>query len=156
MPPLRQQLQDMAALPADRPMGMPGAFYTDPDQFAHECRTVLRAGWHCLGRSDELPQPGDYFTTQILNEPLIVVRTDDGDIRVLSNVCRHRGMPVADGRGSATRFICPYHAWAYGRDGALLRAARMKNAGFDAKSCRLHAFDTMQWRGFVYLSLIHI
>ena len=150
---LRAELQTLAALAADRPMGMPGAFYTDPAYFAHECETVLRSGWHCLGRADEIPNPGDYFTTHILNEPLIVVRGDDGDIRVLSNVCRHRGMPLADGRGTATRFVCPYHAWAYGRDGALLRAARMKNVGFDAKTCRLHGFDTMIWRGFVYCNL---
>lgn len=150
---LRAELQGLARLATDRPLGMAGAFYTDPDYFVHECRTVLRNGWHCLGRADEIPAPGDYFTSRILNEPLIVVRGDDGGIHVLSNVCRHRGMPLADGRGTASRFVCPYHAWAYGRDGALLRAARMKNAGFDAKTCRLHSFDTTVWRGFIYCNI---
>jgi len=150
---LRSTLQEIARLPSDRPMGMPGAFYSDPAQFEWEKTTVLRRGWHCLGRVDEISEPGDFFTLNLLDEPIIVVRGDDGEIRVLSNVCRHRGMPLAEGSGHAKRFICSYHAWAYGRDGALLRAARMKNAGFDAKNCRLNAFPTAVWRGFIYCSL---
>ncbi|MCT4553962.1 MAG: aromatic ring-hydroxylating dioxygenase subunit alpha [Pelagimonas sp.] len=153
MTDLREKLQQLAALPADRPMGMPGAFYTSQDQFAHEAATVLRRGWHCLGRADEIPEPGDFFTVQLLNEPLIVVRGDDDQIRVLANVCRHRGMPLAEGRGTAKRFVCSYHAWAYGRDGALLRAARMENAGFDAKNCKLHSHKVQLWNGFIYVTL---
>ncbi|MEM6578385.1 MAG: Rieske (2Fe-2S) protein, partial [Pseudomonadota bacterium] len=107
---LREKLQYLAALPADRPTGMPGAFYTSQTQFEHEARTVLRTGWHCLGRIDEIAQPGDFFTVQLLNEPLLVVRGDDDDVRVMANVCRHRGMPLAEGRGRTKRFVCSYHA----------------------------------------------
>lgn len=150
---LRSELQRLAALPADRPMGLPGIYYTDPHHFRHECATVLRGGWHCLGREDEVPLPGDFFTVQVLNEPVLVVRGDDSEIRVLANLCRHRGMPLAERRGSVRRFTCPYHAWAYGRDGALLRAPRMDNAGFDAGSCRLHRHNSQIWNGFVYVNL---
>ncbi|MEM6596288.1 MAG: SRPBCC family protein [Pseudomonadota bacterium] len=150
---LRDTLQDIAALPADRPMGMPGAFYTSQAQFDHEARTVLRHGWHCLGREDEVAEPGDFFTAQLLNEPLLIVRGDDGVVRVLANVCRHRGMPLAEGRGSSKRFMCSYHAWTYGRDGALLRAPRMENAGFDAKTCRLPVHKSQLWNGFIYVNL---
>ncbi len=146
-------LQDVAALPADRPMGMPGAFYTSSDQFSWEKKTVLQHGWHCLGRQDEVPEAGDFFTVQLLDEPLIVVRGDDGVIRVLANVCRHRGMPLAEGAGNTKRFTCAYHAWMYGRDGALLRAARMENQGFDAANCRLHSYKTQIWKGFIYCCL---
>lgn len=150
---LSKQLQDHAALPADRPMGMPGAFYTSEEQFAHEAATVLRRGWHCLGREDEIPGQGDFFTVQLLNEPLVVVRQSDGDIAVLANVCRHRGMPLAEGSGTAERFVCSYHAWTYGLDGTLLRAARMKNSSFDAKNCGLHRHNSYLWNGFIYVSL---
>jgi len=150
---LRDKLQELAALPADRPMGMPGAFYASEAQFEHEARTVLRGGWHSLGRVDEIPAPGDYFTVQVWNEPLIVVRGDDGAIRVLSNVCRHRDMILAGGRGNTKRFVCSYHAWAYGRDGHLARAPRMKNAGFDSASCRLPEHNTQIWNGFIYVNL---
>ena len=134
-------------------MGMPGSFYTSQDQFDHEARTMLRQGWHCLGRLDEIPEPGDYFTVQLLNEPLLVVRGDEDTVRVLANVCRHRGMPLAEGRGTAKRFTCSYHAWAYGRDSALLRAPRMENAGFDSKSCRLQEHTVQLWNGFIYVTL---
>jgi phenylpropionate dioxygenase-like ring-hydroxylating dioxygenase large terminal subunit len=153
MTPLRAKLQEMAARPADRPMGMPGAYYTSQAQFEHEARSVLRRGWHCLGREDEVPAPGDFFTVQLLNEPLLVGRGDDGAVRVMTNVCRHRGMPLAEGRGAVKRFVCSYHAWTYGRDGALLRAPRMENAGFDARTCRLPQHPVHLWNGFIYASL---
>ena len=149
---LRARLQDLAARPADAPWAMDGRFYTDPDLFAHECQTILRRGWHCLGRVDELANEGDYFTAQLLDEPLIVTR-HNGEVRVLSNVCRHRGMPVASGQGTAKRFVCPYHAWTYGPDGQLLRAARMKNADFDLKACALPSFPCVERFGFIYVSL---
>ena len=150
---LRPALQALAALPADSPMGLPGTFYTSQDRFEWERKTVLQRGWHCLGRLDEVPEAGDFFTLQLLDEPLIVVRGDDDTVRVLANVCRHRGMPLAEGRGNVKRFVCTYHAWMYGRDGALLRAARMENAGFDAKSCRLHGYNVQFWNGFIYCNL---
>jgi len=150
---MRTTLQELANLPADGPFGLPGLFYTSQAFFDWECATLLRKGWHCLGRADEIAEPGDYFTLQLLNEPLIVVRGDDGEVRVLSNVCRHRGMPLAEGKGTIKRFVCSYHAWAYGRDGALLRAPRMENTGFDASNCRLNSFPVQIWRGFIYTSL---
>ncbi len=150
---ISRTLQELAALPADRPMGMPGRFYTDPKWFEHESANVLRQGWHCLGRVDEVPEPGDFFTAQVLNEPMIIVRGDDDQVRVLANVCRHRGMPLAEGRGNVKRFVCTYHAWAYGRDGGLLRAARMENAGFKTDNCRLYGFNTQFWNGFIYVNL---
>ncbi|RMD88699.1 MAG: aromatic ring-hydroxylating dioxygenase subunit alpha [Alphaproteobacteria bacterium] len=132
---------------------MPGAFYSAPELFDWETRTVLRQGWHCLGRADEIPQPGDFITAQLLDEPLLAVRGEDGAIRVFANICRHRGMPLAEGRGRARRFVCSYHAWAFGLDGALLRAARMRNADFDPKSCRLHEFACKERFGFIYVSV---
>ncbi len=150
---LSAQLQEIAALPADRPMTMPGAFYTSQEQFDRETATVLRRGWHCLGRTDEIPNVGDFFTVQLLNEPLIVVRQTDAQIAVLANVCRHRGMPLAEGRGNTKRFVCSYHAWAYDLDGGLMRATRMRNAGFDTKSCGLHRHNIHLWNGFIYVNL---
>ncbi len=150
---LSTQLQEIAALPPDQPMTMPGAFYTSEQRFQHEAATVLRRGWHCLGRADEVPTAGDFFSVQLLNEPLIVVRQADGTVAVLANVCRHRGMPLAEGRGNTKRFICSYHAWAYDLDGGLLRAARMKNAGFDTNSCGLHRHNMQLWSGFIYVNL---
>lgn len=149
---LTAQVAEIAAAPAEAPQGLPGAFYTDPGWFAHEAATVLRAGWHCVARSDELPEPGDFLTLDLLGEPILIVR-DGKRLRALSNLCRHRGMPLAQGQGRARRFTCPYHAWTYGTDGALLRAARMENAAFDPTTCRLPGFATSERMGFLYVCL---
>lgn len=149
---MRATLADCAAASAGAPRGLPGRFYTDPAFFEHECQTILRRGWHCVGRVDEFPEQGDYLTLNLLGEPLIIVRDGD-DIKALSNVCQHRGMPLAEGQGNANRFVCRYHAWAYGTDGALLRAPRMKNEGFDPKYCKLGSFACVHRFGFVYVCL---
>lgn len=149
---LRRTLAEAALAPADAPCGMPGRFYWDEQHFDYECTTVLRQGWHCVGRADEVPNPGDFLTLTLLDEPIIIIRRDH-DIAALSNVCRHRGMPLAKGAGNAARFVCPYHAWTYGLDGALLRAPRMQNAGFDPRTCRLPDFHCVERFGFVYVCL---
>lgn len=148
---LTAELARIAALPADAPEGLPGWAYTDPAVWERE-QQMLRRGWHCIGRADALPEVGDYTCTTVLDEPLLIVRADDR-LRVLVNSCRHRGLPVADGAGRAKRFICAYHAWTYGLDGALLRAPRMKNGGFDAARCGLPELPVEQWRGFLYTRL---
>ncbi len=149
---MRRTLAERAKAPVDAPQGLPGIFYNDSAFFDHECKTLLRRGWHCVGRADEFLKQGDYLTLTLLDEPLLIVRDGD-EIKALSNVCRHRGMPLAEGQGQANRFVCRYHAWTYGTDGALLRAPRMKNAGFDPKTCKLGAFPCTQRFGFVYVCL---
>ena len=59
---------------------------------------------------DEIPNVGDYYTLTLLDERLIIVRDTADTVQVLSNVCRHRGMPVALGQGNTKRFVCTYHA----------------------------------------------
>ncbi|MEM9044924.1 MAG: aromatic ring-hydroxylating dioxygenase subunit alpha [Pseudomonadota bacterium] len=147
-----KEMAECAAAPSDAPVSLPGRFYVDEAFFEYECQTLLRRAWHSVGRADELPNPGDYLTLTLLGEPLIIVRDGD-EVRALSNVCRHRGMPIAHGSGTTSRFVCSYHAWTYGTDGALMRAARMKNAGFDPKSCKLGAFACVVRMGFIYVCL---
>lgn len=151
-PSHREELETLLALPADAPAGLTGRFYSNPEIFAWERDTVLQTGWHCLGRADEIPEIGDYYTLHLLDEPLLVTRADSG-VKVLSNSCRHRGMPVATGQGNAKRHVCTYHAWSYGPDGALLKAPRMKNAGFNPKTCALPEFHSRIENGFIYASL---
>ncbi len=146
-------LRIIATLPADQAQTLPGRFYTDPDYFQYEVETFLSREWHCLGRVDEIPNPGDYFTARLFAEALLVVRGDDGQVRVLSNVCRHRGMLLAEGSGSTRRFVCSYHAWSYDRSGQLSAAPRMQEKGVGAKTCRLPEFRCEVWNGFIYANL---
>lgn len=150
---MRKALKNTVDLPDDSPMSLPGYFYTSPEFFEFEKSQILNKGWHCIGRVDELANAGDFITTKILNEPLIIARGDDGNIRAMSNVCRHRGMQLMEGSGNTKRFVCSYHAWSYARDGQLVRANNMDNTSFDRKSCKLPEFASEIWRGFIYVNL---
>ena len=150
---LRARLYKLSALPDDLAHSMPASFYTDADWLTGE-EDMLRRQWMCIGHVGEVKAPGDFFTTELLGEQLLVTRDRDGDLRVLSNVCRHRGNKVAEGSGNARKFICSYHAWAYGADGALLLAPLMKgSAAFDQSKCSLPEFPHEVWNGWLFVNL---
>ena len=132
--------------------GLPPAFYTDESLLALEIEQLFQKQWHCLGRVDEIPEIGDYFTTDLLLESLLVVRSSASEISVYSNVCRHRAMPVASGSGNTKRFRCPYHAWTYGLDGALRSAPLVAKEQLDA-NCALPKLASHLWQGFIFVSL---
>jgi Rieske 2Fe-2S family protein len=93
---------------------LPRAFYTDPDLFALDMHHFVTAHWHCVGHTSMLPAAGDFFTAELAGESFILVRGEDGQVRALLNVCRHRGSRLCDqaqGHASQGRFVCPYHAW---------------------------------------------
>lgn len=136
------------------PMTMPPSFYSDATLYPLERERVFINGWVCVGRADEIPQVGDFYTLDILDEPLIVVRQTDGEVAVLSNVCRHRGSQILTGAGHTARFTCPYHRWSYALDGELVAAPLMDEArGFNAAQCRLPSFRATNWMGWIFVNL---
>jgi phenylpropionate dioxygenase-like ring-hydroxylating dioxygenase large terminal subunit len=138
----------------DRAWSMPSGFYTDPAVLALERDRLFLQEWICLGRVDELPMPGDYLTTDICGEPVLAVRGTDGTLRAFSNVCRHRGMPIARGKGNNKAFMCPYHHWSYDTTGRLIAAPRMPvRPDFDTANCRLPQFAVEEWLGFLFVCL---
>ncbi len=150
---MRAELARVARLTESEAQCLPGHFYTDPSYFAHEVDEVLEREWHCLGRSDEVPEAGSYFVTTLLQESLLVVRGEDGNVRVLSNLCRHRGMPIAQNSGKVQWFVCPYHGWTYDDQGVLANAPRMRDKGVTSATCRLPELRSEVWNGFVYVNL---
>lgn len=77
--------------------------------------------WYYLAHENEIPNPGDFKTLIISEQPVIVVRSEDGQLRVLFNVCRHREVMVChEERGNAKRFVCFFHGWIYNTKGNLI------------------------------------
>jgi len=139
--------------PLHRASTLPPRCYTDPAFYALEVERILRREWLSVGRAEQVAQPGDYFTIDLLDEPLVVVRDQDNAIRVLSRVCRHRWMPVVEGVGNRNSFQCPYHLWTYGLDGRLLGAPEMQQAeGFDKAQCRLPTLRSEIWEGWIFVN----
>ncbi|MFK7859592.1 MAG: aromatic ring-hydroxylating dioxygenase subunit alpha [Granulosicoccus sp.] len=136
------------------PRSMPPSFYTHSSMVPVELDRLFLPGWICVGRTDEVPKIGDYYTLDILSEPLIVVRCRDASIAVLSNVCRHRGSQILSGKGNSRRFTCPYHRWSYTLDGELISAPLVDTSpGFDRSSCKLPSFKSAQWMGWLFVNL---
>jgi benzoate/toluate 1,2-dioxygenase subunit alpha len=96
--------------------------YIDPEVFALEQEHFFANTWNYVGHASQLPQPGDYITNEIAGRPLIVVRHQDGSVRVLMNRCAHKGSRLVSAPCGNTGklFRCPYHAWTYRTDGSLL------------------------------------
>ena len=136
--------------PVDEARLLPPVLYTSPEFYEFERRAIFRREWLCVGRADQLAEPGDFRCVTIAGEPLIAARDQDGELRVMSAVCRHRGMVLAEGSGNCRRFTCPYHHWSYGLDGKLLGAPAMDRAvGFDPAEHGLIELKTEIWQGFV-------
>lgn len=136
------------------PLSMPPGFYQEPLLVDLELEKVFHNGWICVGREDQVPNTGDYFTVDLFDEPLIVIRQLDGSVNVLSNVCRHRGSQILSGSGATKRLSCPYHRWSYHINGELLSAPLMQDLpSFDKTRCKLPSFKTAEWMGWVFVNL---
>jgi phenylpropionate dioxygenase-like ring-hydroxylating dioxygenase large terminal subunit len=132
---------------------LPPACYTDDDFYRFEQEALFNHEWLCVGRQSQVSEPGDYFTTRIIGEPIIVVRNRAGEIRAMSAVCQHRAMLVAEGAGNTRGFVCPYHHWVYSLNGDLVNAPAMeRTCDFDKKSVRLAAFKVELWQGFIFIN----
>lgn len=96
--------------------------YTDPQIFESEKRNIFEKTWVYVGHESEITDPGDYLTTYIGGHPVIVSRSQDDQIHVLLNVCRHRGNVICrQERGHSGSFRCSFHGWVYANDGALVK-----------------------------------
>ncbi len=103
--------------------------YTDEDLYQLELERVFARSWLLLGHETQIRKPGDYITTYMGEDPVVVVRQKDASIAVFLNQCRHRGMRIcrADA-GNAKAFTCSYHGWAYDTAGNLV------NVPYEAES----------------------
>jgi Rieske 2Fe-2S family protein len=103
-------------------------FYSDPALFERDMERMLLEHWFCAGHVSSIPRTGDYLVADLGSESVIIVRTAEGEVRALLNVCRHRGSRLVAGRcgkAPSARLTCPYHAWTYDLDGNLLAARQM-------------------------------
>ncbi|MEX2495633.1 MAG: aromatic ring-hydroxylating dioxygenase subunit alpha [Woeseia sp.] len=151
---IRAALTRIQSLPIEQSTAMPAAYYTSEDFTRLESEHIFHKEWICLGRADEVSEPGDFYTTSVVGEQLLVTCCRDGKIAVLSNVCRHRGNMVASGKGKKSRFSCSYHGWTYDLKGQLMAAPLMQEVeGFDVSTCSLPSFRTEVWQGFLFVNL---
>ena len=142
-----------ARAPLERASTLPSGAFTSPEIYRSEASRLFAREWLCAGRVDQIPNRGDYFSLDLLGDKLIVVRGDDDVVRVLSRVCRHRAAELVNDSGNTRSFQCPYHAWTYRLDGALLGTPHMDGAeGFDKRDCGLPEIRSEMWAGWVFVN----
>jgi len=140
-------------LAAYRPgWSLPRLFYGHETVYRADLEHIWRKGWLFAGHACEIRNPGDWLTLQAETDSLIVIRGEDGAVRALHNVCRHRGSQiVAPGRGSTKRLVCPYHQWTYDTKGALTFCRGMHEldkAQFSLKKVQCEVVE-----GLIFISL---
>jgi choline monooxygenase len=139
--------------PAPEAATLPPTAYTSAEIYERELEFIFRREWICVGRVEDLRKPGDYFTAQVANESLIIVRDSD-QIRALSNVCRHRSCELVSGTGHTRFFVCPYHARSYALNGELKATPNFDGVkNFSKKDYSLHTVRTEIWDGFIFVNL---
>ncbi len=146
--------------PIESAHGLPNEAYVS-EQFARlERDRLLARSWTCIGVASEVPEPGDVKPVTLLGLPLILLRDRAGAIRVFHNVCSHRGHELVTEPGKVSAVLrCPYHAWAYGLDGALRTTPNIGGpgqatcAGFDKARHGLKAVRTAVWFDVVFVNL---
>jgi phenylpropionate dioxygenase-like ring-hydroxylating dioxygenase large terminal subunit len=113
---------ELGQILSDVRQGMiPAHIYNDAGIFALERDRLFARAWVFLAHESEVAEPGDYVVRRIIDDSFIVVRDEAGAIRVLFNMCLHRGMQVCRAEvGNASHFRCPYHGWTYRNDGSLI------------------------------------
>lgn len=132
---------------------LPGNFYRDPALYQRDLATVWRNGWLFAAHSCELPGAGDYVTLEVGDDPIVVVRGEDGVVHAMHNVCRHRGSLVCtEPCGHVTRLVCPYHQWAYGLDGHLVGWRGMQDE-LKKEDFRLMKVSAREVEGLIFINL---
>ncbi len=138
---------------------IPAFVYTHPAVYALELERIFQRSWLFVAHESEIPAPGDYVTRHMGEQPVIVSRGEDGVVRVMLNVCRHRAMQVVRADcGNAAHFRCPYHGFTYASTGQLTGVPFQADAygdTLDRSQIRLLQARVERYRGLIFATWDH-
>jgi len=135
-----------------------GPDYTSLETYDEERERIWFGDWVCIGRTEELPEPGDYIVRDLAGESIFITRNEGRELHGFYNVCSHRGTKFLDDEPAAGHirkaFVCPYHAWAYDLNGRLVGTPNVKEGElFDRSDYPLHGFAVESYAGFLFVSM---
>jgi Rieske 2Fe-2S family protein len=141
-----------------RPFGesrmLPRAAYISPEVFAWEQRNFFDGGWTCVGRSEDLAEPGDQRAESVGRAGVFLMRDNESRLRAFANACRHRGHELLPCGTTVNRpiVVCPYHAWSYRLDGRLRKAPGFERLeDFDPDAFGLVELPAQEWHGYIFV-----
>jgi Phenylpropionate dioxygenase and related ring-hydroxylating dioxygenases, large terminal subunit len=132
---------------------VPARLYVDPVYLELERERIFAHTWQLVGRMDQVRETGSFFTAEVGNDSIVVLR--DGDtLRSFYNICLHRAGPVAHGCGKRQTLQCKYHGWTYSLEGQLLRAPEMGDVErFTPEDMRLRSIPVATWGPLIFVNL---
>ena len=141
--------------PLSQASTIPSSWYTNEDLFEVETQTVFSNSWQFAARVDQLINPGNYVTSEIGGEPVVIVRGNDGKLRAFFNVCRHHAAAVmTELAGCAPQMRCPYHGWTYSLAGELKGTPDFNDVcNFDRANNGLVPVEMAAWENWVLVRL---
>jgi phenylpropionate dioxygenase-like ring-hydroxylating dioxygenase large terminal subunit len=134
---------------------VPAAPYYDPEWYEAERQAVFLRSWLEIGHVCEVPEPGSFVRRELefASASLLIVRGKDGQVRAFHNVCTHRGTQlVEEAQGKQGKFTCPYHAWTFGSDGALLSAPDFESFALAKADCALKQVRLETCGGLIFVN----
>ena len=140
-------------LPLEKALTIPSSWYVNRELYQLELETVFARSWQMVARVDQLQNPGDYVTSDVANEPVVVVRGNDQQLRGFFNVCLHHAAAVmTEPSGHAPQLRCPYHGWTYSLEGQLKGTPDFSGVcEFDRTSQSLEPVETAVWENWVFV-----
>ncbi len=133
---------------------MPARWYTEPRFLPLEAEKIFYRTWQPVGRLEDVLRPGDFFSCEVLEQPLVVLRNQAGAVKAFYNVCPHRAAVVAHGRGNRKSLQCKYHGWTYDLDGKLMRAPEFEGVkNWQAADVCLKPVQVEAWGPWVFVNL---
>lgn len=151
----RRKMVEMATAQLDQKgCAIDRYFYRSHVTYEAELENIVFKSWLYAGHIGQLANNGDYFLFELGEDSIIISRDEDGQICAMHNVCRHRGARVVEAlSGNRRAFVCPYHGWAYGTDGALKRAREMDQlAGFSRADYGLKKVRFEVFHGIIFIN----
>lgn len=138
----------------EAPMKLSTAPYVSPEYARDEKEKLWLKVWQVACREEEIPNPGDFYVYDILDQSIIVLRLADDEIVAYHNACRHRGRRLLKGCGRATHFKCPYHGWQWNLSGENTHVVDKQDwsGALDDETLRLRTVKTGRWGGFVFVN----
>ena len=140
-------------IPLESSKAPPYTWYTEQEVFDSEKSSIFQKSWLCVGRTEQVNKPGKFFSGNMMGNPYVVVRGEDGVLRAFHNICSHKGAELAVGKGSCDEFVCPYHGWTYNHKGEPCNLPHIgkQDKGFNIALLGLKPMSVKEWGPLVFV-----
>jgi phenylpropionate dioxygenase-like ring-hydroxylating dioxygenase large terminal subunit len=153
---MKKNLKAALLANAQEPIFFESILYSERDLLPLEGKYIFRRTWLYIGDSTSLSQPGDVLVTEAADSSILIVRSQDGNLKAFHNVCPHRASLLCANSGiqQLKQFICPYHAWVFNLEGQLIGTPHLEGlpALFRQEDYSLKPLRCEQWQGFIFVS----